>query len=192
MNILADAYNAMLIVNGHPDYIDNGLHPKIVERVYQFDLPGRTPYDIWKSFGNSSLLEEKHEFVQIGRSYKNFMYCGYPQATDSIWKFSTFTDAFRWRMWTLIICSYFLVSIQAYARLQSIGGFPTILFPAFGAMLGLGAAVPKSLGNYGLFVLWMLICSVLVNAFTTQMTSQVIVPPPVGTLATIKELEEST
>lgn len=91
----------------------------------------------------------------------------------------------------LLISSYILVRTLAFTGFSVVGKFKAIFLAAICAILNTGVAIPQGFSNPALFILWMLICSILDNLYTGQMTSYVIAPPRGKPIATIMELEEN-
>lgn len=192
-NILANAANATLIAPGHPMYEDNGFHAKVYPGLQQVDEESRTIAKVWSNFFSHSLPpRETPEFIQIPFLELNYVLCAVLQRKhDSIWQFSLFTDPFDFWIWMGTLLGLILVGMIAFSGFSNKkhGAFSPELLSSLEPLLspGVYGHAEKSL----LFVLWMLICMVLVTFYSGVLTSVVISPPPEAKLETVSHLERN-
>lgn len=188
-NIVTTKMNCTVIAKGHPKFIDDGRYPKIIPVVYQYDSE-MDMLSMWKMFG-SSLTGARPMFIQFDSNFLgpcNFVYCTtHVRRQDSLWDFSIFTDPFDWAIWSLLMLSLLSVGVIAFSSFSR-KDISAKLLSSLAPLLNIGSVTG---GNSKLFILWMFTCLILVNVYTGELTSKVIIPPPDESISNIEQLEKN-
>lgn len=189
-NAVATSLNATLISEGHPQYqslrtsMANSSFPRTVPGVRLLERQRLNVDRVWKQFYPRNVKKEMPHFIKKEDALFNFAVCGeLKRKGNSSWDFTIFTDSLDvWTYSRCTACEYHLNQIETRAR--------------FYTRINLHSKRPPCTNGRGenqrskLFVLWTLICIVLLTFYTGEMTSFVIKPPPEEVMKKIWELEK--
>lgn len=189
-NLVASALNATLIGYGHPSFM-SAEHPTVVPGLKMLDIFGRKVIQYWNNYYNSTKFSvETPAFIRIPDVPLNFAFCAIrKRKLEKFWNLSIFTHSFDFRSWFGLILALILVSFLEGSNFK-VGKFYLKIFPNLAVLLTPGiAGKPRKFSL--LFVLWMLVCLVVVNYYSGDMTSVLISPAPEVTLSKVEDLTEN-
>lgn len=192
-HLTAQSVNATLIAAGHPEYSNDGVHPKMLSGLGVFDKEDRTVSYFWTKYSGAG--KELPTFVRAENLNFNLAYCAPPKTReDSVSDLTIFTDSFRdfwtWLCICISICFVGILSFSSFRKISFKG-----LLPIVSVLLSPGSSgVPaeeSTRGRSKLFILWMFVSIIVTNFYSGHMTSLVISPSPEETVENLSDLEKN-
>lgn len=191
MNVIAKAVNASLIMHEkNYDYNVTYPHPTIIPDLRAFEIHQKTVTNIWNIYysrsKNKGDLPLLFPFPLDSILDSNFAYCDTSRGkSDSVWTFSIFSDPFSQWIWIWLGTCLMVISIIAFSSINKLSfQFITTIAPLFGQF------ETSSKRHSGLFLLWMFACTILINEYSGEITSNMIKPVPDDMAQTAEQLAD--
>ncbi|CAL8087590.1 unnamed protein product [Orchesella dallaii] len=186
--ILSDAVNATLLVRAEAEAenISSVFYPLVSPTVQIYEMGGTPLIKFWEKY--------KRRSVHIARLTSlgfNFAYCSHPNVIlEKAWNISVLVNAFDFKVWLTLFLAIFLISLKLATKL--LNGVLLLQYRTFGSVIfKVSSAIIASVGNTqksSLFLLWLFMCTVLVNYYTGSITSKLISPPEEETMTEISQV----
>ncbi|CAL8127415.1 unnamed protein product [Orchesella dallaii] len=197
--VVADALNATLLARWYAQIkmsLDLGQYPLLNPAVQLYESSNNTVEVFWKKYRFSHPGETAY-LLRVQSIGFNFAYCDIPSVqNEKFWNISILINAFDAYIWMAMILSMVIISAiihflndNTFPQAQRIFSFLAILFSVLSALISVGPSFVSVwfIKKSGLFVLWMLICIVVVNYYSGSITSLLISPPTEDAMTKISD-----